>query len=107
VKAVGVATLAAVALIPALTALAAAPVVVNQVRRAFSVRELHIKRGDTVRFNNVDEFLHQVYVESPTFKYSSSEQSPGQLVDVVFTSSGTFEVKCEIHPKMTMTVTVE
>jgi len=107
VKAIGVATLAAVALIPALTALAAAPVVVNQVRRAFSVRELHIKRGDTVRFNNVDEFLHQVYVESPTFKYSSSEQSPGQLVDVVFTSSGTFEVKCEIHPKMTMTVTVE
>ena len=90
-----------------MTALAAAPVVVNQVRRAFSVRELHIKRGETIRFNNVDEFLHQLYIDSSSFKFSSSEQAPGQAVDITFPSNGTFEVKCEIHPKMAMTVVVE
>lgn len=98
---------AAVALLPAITVSAAAPVMVDQVRRAFSIRELHIKRGETVRFNNVDEFLHQLYVDSPLFKFSSNEQAPGQIVDIGFTAAGTFQVKCEIHPKMAMTVLVE
>ena len=98
---------AAIVLGPSMVALAAAPVVVNQIRRAFSVRELHVQRGDTVRFNNVDEFLHQLYVDSKTFKFSSKEQAPGEQVDISFTASGTFEVRCEIHPKMLLTVTVE
>ena len=98
---------AALALVPAIAALAAAPVMVNQSRRAFSLRELHIKRGDLVRFSNVDEFLHQIYVDSPSFKFSSPEQAPGQIVDIAFSTAGTFEVKCEIHPKMAMTVFVD
>lgn len=94
-------------LFSSVAALAAAPVTVNQVRRAFSVREIHIQRGQTIQFNNVDEFLHQIYIDSPTLKFSSNEQSPGQTVDVLFPTSGTFEVKCEIHPKMKMAVVVE
>jgi plastocyanin len=95
------------AIVPAVTALAAAPIVVNQVRRAFSVHDLHISRGETIRFNNIDEFLHQLYISSPLFKFSSSEQPPGQAVDITFSTAGTFDVKCEIHPKMSMTVLVE
>ena len=53
--------LAAIMVGPPMVAFAAAPVVVNQIRRAFSVRELHVQRGDVVRFNNADEFLHQIY----------------------------------------------
>lgn len=98
---------ATLAIIPAVTASAAAPVVVNQVRRAFSVHDLRIKRGETIRFINIDEFLHQIYINSPSFKYSSSEQSPSQAVDVNFPTPGSFDVKCEIHPKMSMTVVVE
>lgn len=101
------ALLATLAIVPAVTALAAAPVVVNQVRRAFSVHDLHIRRGETIRFNNIDEFLHQLYISSPSFKYSSSEQAPGQAVDIAFPTAGNFDVKCEIHPKMSMNVVVE
>ena len=98
---------AALILCPSIAAFAAAPVVVNQIRRAFSVREMHIQKGETIRFNNVDEFLHQLYIDSRTFKFSSPEQAPGQLVDVTFPTAGTFEVRCEIHPKMLLNVTVE
>ena len=98
---------AALVIFPSVVALAAAPVVVNQFHRAFSQREVHIQRGSTIRFANVDEFLHQLYVDSKTFKFSSNEQPPGQTVDVTFPSSGTFEVKCEIHPKMLLNVIVE
>lgn len=80
---------------------------INQVRRAFSVRDVHIKRGEMIRFANVDEFLHQIYIDSAAFNYSSNEQAPGQTVDVSFPVTGTFEVRCEIHPKMAMSVIVE
>jgi plastocyanin len=98
---------AALIVCPSIVAFAAGPVVVNQIRRAFSVRDIHIQKGETIRFNNIDEFLHQLYIDSRTFKFSSPEQSPGQVVDVTFPTAGTFEVRCEIHPKMLLNVTVE
>ena len=101
------AVILAIILGPPMAAVAASPVVVNQIRRAFSVRELHVRRGDVVRFNNTDEFLHQIYVDSKTFAFSSKEQNPGEIVDITFPISGTFEVRCEIHPKMLLAVTVE
>lgn len=88
-------------------AFAAAPTVVRQAGRAFSTRELRIKRGDTVRFSNEDEFLHHIYVRSPAFNFISSEQEPRRSVDVLFPAAGRFEVRCEIHPKMLLTVAVE
>ena len=77
---------------------------VAQRGRAFTVPSVQVARGDTVRFVNDDAFLHQVFVESPTFKYESAEQEPGTNVDVRFTSAGTFTVRCHIHPKMTLQV---
>ena len=88
-------------------AMVGAPKTVDQLHRRFSIAKLHIAKGDTVRFNNIDEFLHQIFVDSPTFKFSSNEQSPGQVVDIVFPTKGTFEVRCEIHPKMLLSVVVE
>ncbi len=102
-----VALLTAVTLFPPLVAVAAAPVMVTQLKRAFSIRELRVQRGDVVRFTNADEFLHQIYIDSKTFKFSSKEQSPGEIVDITFPASGTFEVRCEIHPKMLLNVTVQ
>ena len=72
--------------------------------RAFAVPALQLARGDTVRFVNDDAFLHQIFVESPTFKFESEEQQPGQNMDVRFTSAGTFTVRCHIHPKMALQV---
>lgn len=80
--------------------------IVSQRSRNFSQREISVGQGETVRFSNEDEFLHQIYVTSATFNYESAEQEPGKTVDVRFPVSGTFKVRCEIHPKMALTVTV-
>lgn len=77
---------------------------VAQRGRTLAVPSLQVARGDTVRFINDDAFLHQVFVESPAFKFESEEQEPGKTVDVHFTSAGTFTVRCHIHPKMALQV---
>lgn len=99
--------IAALVLQPALLAVAATPLVITQAGKAFSVKDIQIKRGDVVRFSNVDEFLHHIYVRSPTFNFNSGEQEPGRNVDVQFPANGRFEVRCEIHPRMLLTVSVE
>jgi plastocyanin len=80
---------------------------IRQAGRDFSVREVHVARGDTLHFVNADEFAHQIYVRDPRFSFASEEQEPGQTVDLRFDASGTFEVRCEIHPKMKLAVTVD
>lgn len=85
---------------------AAGLAIVSQKTRQFGVANLQIARGDVVRFNNDDQFIHHVYVQSPSFNYESAEQEPGTSVDVSFPKSGTFEVRCLIHPKMLLRVDV-
>jgi len=92
---------------PALMALAATPTIITQAHRAFSRREVRIKRGETIRFSNADEFLHHLFVRAASFNFNSGEQEPGRDIDVVFAATGTFEVRCEIHPRMVVSVTVE
>ena len=99
--------LAAAVALPAFGAVAGGVYVVDQSNRRFSVRELHVRRGETVRFNNVDEFSHHIYVASPGFNFNSGEQRPGQTVDVPFAVPGGYEVLCEIHPKMLLKVSVD
>ena len=99
---------AAIALsLPALMAMAAQVRTVVQKGRAFSVKQMSVAVGDTIRFQNADEFLHHVYIDSPGLKFTSDEQEPGQTVDVRFPVAGRFDVRCEIHPKMLLTVAVE
>lgn len=77
-----------------------------QRNRAFEVPSIQVTRGDTVRFLNDDAFLHQVYVDAPSFNFESPEQDPGQAVEVRFTQAGDFTVLCHIHPKMRLNVGV-
>ena len=91
---------------PSVVAWAGQIVVVTQEHRRFSTDTLSVRRGDIVRFLNADEFLHQITVRSLGFSTPDGEE-PGQHVDVAFPADGTFEVRCEIHPKMLMTVTVQ
>jgi plastocyanin len=99
--------LAALLLLVATALLAAAAHRVAQNGRAFSLSQITIARGDTVLFSNDDEFLHQIYVDSPNMSFDSDEQSPGQTIQVNFPRAGTFPVRCHIHPKMLLTVLVE
>jgi plastocyanin len=80
---------------------------VAQKGRDFSLHEILIARGDSIRFTNEDEFLHQIYVDSKDMFFDSAEQPPGQAIDVNFPQAGTFAVRCHIHPKMLLSVRVE
>ncbi len=86
---------------------ATAIVDVIQQGRAFSVASLHLHVGDTIRFNNEDEFDHQVYVQSPGLTFDSDEAAPGEKLEMVLTAAGTFEVRCHIHPRMRLAVVVD
>lgn len=88
----------------AAAASAAGITTVAQRGRAFAVAAVQVARGDTVHFVNDDAFVHQVFVQSPGFKYESEEQEPGQALDIRFTSAGTFAVRCHIDPKMVLQV---
>jgi plastocyanin len=88
-------------------ALGGATVPVSQKGRAFNPNTLSIAAGDTVTVVNDDgDLLHHAYVESPEFSFDSGDQQPGSKVDITFTKAGTFTVRCGIHPKMKMVVTV-
>lgn len=86
---------------------AAAATDIIQAHRSFSRTEAHIRRGDALRFTNDDSFTHQIAIRSPSFTFESAEQPPGQAVTVPFPIAGTFEVQCDIHPRMHMGVTVD
>ncbi|MEX6508110.1 plastocyanin/azurin family copper-binding protein [Jiella sp. M17.18] len=80
--------------------------VVNQSGREFDRKAITVTSGEAVRFTNEDPFLHQIYVDSPAFSFDSTEQMPGNSVDVTFTTPGVFQVRCGIHPRMRLDVTV-
>lgn len=78
-----------------------------QVGRAFRPLDVTINHGESLNFENRDEFIHQIYVKSDAMTFDTDEQSPGQDVQVKFPTAGTFEVHCHIHPKMLLTVHVK
>jgi len=75
--------------------------------RAFHPGDITVNHGETLDFSNQDEFIHQIYVDSPGFKYDSAEQPPGETIHIRFPDAGTFPVRCHIHPKMLLTVHVK
>jgi plastocyanin len=89
------------------SAFAATVHTVSQKGRNFALREIVIAAGDSIRFTNEDEFLHQIYVDSKDIFFDSDEQRPGQAIDVKFPQTGVFAVRCHIHPKMLLSVHVE
>jgi plastocyanin len=81
--------------------------IVDQSKLQFSVTEMKIKKGDTVRFMNSDRPAHNILVKDGANMLSSGLQQPGEAFEVPFNQEGRFPVTCGIHPKMRMTVVVE
>jgi plastocyanin len=89
----------------------AADAEVRIVNSVFQPGELTINVGDEVLFLNEDTFAHTVTegtdgdaVEDPIV----DEEVTGRGdVRVTFDEAGTYEITCEIHPSMQMTITVE
>jgi plastocyanin len=79
---------------------------VSQRGKSFSVTELKVKVGDTVEFKNDDDVSHNVFSVSKIQPFNTKIQTPGSESAVTFTSEGTVEVRCAIHPGMKLTVQV-
>jgi plastocyanin len=97
---------AALALLLATPALASQPVIVVQKGRMFHPDNITIRAGQTVYFENKDEFLHQIYVYKGNIDYDSREQPPGETLHITFPRRGTYEIRCHIHPTMRLTIHV-
>ncbi len=97
---------AALALLLATPALASQPVIVVQKGRMFHPDNITIRAGQTVYFENKDEFLHQIYVYKGNIDYDSREQPPGETLQITFPRRGTYEIRCHIHPTMRLTIHV-
>jgi plastocyanin len=78
-----------------------------QVKDAGQIKDIDIGRGDELQFVNEDNFLHQIYVASGGLNFDSAEQAPGEVIAVKFPRPGLFEIRCHIHPKMSLSVTVK
>lgn len=77
----------------------------------FDPETLTIAAGTTVRFLNADSFAHTVTegtggqaVDDPIV---DRDLEPNKSVGVTFDEAGTYEITCELHPTMQMTITVE
>jgi plastocyanin len=80
---------------------------VHQLDRQFSVTNIVIHPGEQVVFQNDDEVTHNVFSTSKANPFTIKVQKPGESSTVDFTEEGVTEVRCAIHPKMKLTVTVK
>ena len=88
-------------------ALKAADHDVTQKDRTFSQTEITIKPGDSITFKNGDDVTHNVFSMTPGMEFDLRRQAPGASSTVPFAKEGTVEVRCSIHPKMKLMVTVK
>lgn len=80
--------------------------VISQKGRKFSPSEVTVKKGSTVRFVNDDFYGHNVYSESGNSNFDIGLQPPGEERDVVLEELGIVDVRCRIHPRMRLQITV-
>jgi plastocyanin len=81
-------------------------VAVGQAGKTFNPGDVKVHVGDSVKFNNDDTVTHAVLVHGPA-ETNLGQIKPGDAKSVTFDQAGTYDVKCAIHPKMKLTVTVE
>jgi len=86
----------------------AATLNVDQNNLKFSPNTLTVKAGDTVSYLNNDDVTHNINViDAEGDPDDKGLQKPKQTITAKFDKPGEYQVRCAIHPKMKMTVTVQ
>jgi len=80
--------------------------VISQKNRTYAPGKIEINKGESVTFLNDDVFLHNAILEDERMSFDSGSMEEGESLTVKFKKTGTFNVKCAIHPKMNLEVTV-
>ena len=86
---------------------AAGEYVISQKKRKFTPAVVVAKIGDKVVFLNDDRFAHNIFSETPGHQFNVRKQMPGDRYAITLDTKGTFRVRCAIHPRMRMKITVE
>ncbi|WP_037570547.1 cupredoxin domain-containing protein [Phaeacidiphilus oryzae] len=73
---------------------------------AFAPRSLTIHAGDTVTWTNQDPAPHDVTTTSAPASVHSPQFQKGQSWTYTFTTPGTYQYYCSVHPDMTAVLTV-
>lgn len=83
--------------------------VVGQKDKTFSQEAVTLKAGGSIRFVNDDTVAHNITVREAGGGGSRAGalQRPGEESTVAFPNAGEHEVRCAIHPRMRMAVTVQ
>jgi plastocyanin len=81
--------------------------VVSQKNKAFSVKKLTIKVGDSVKFVNEDSFAHNVFSLSAAKSFDLGSFGNGGTKTITFDKPGKIEVECAVHPDMRMDIEVK
>lgn len=86
--------------VPAAPRAAAAPVEMTTKGKEFRPLVLHVSRGTTVRFPNLDPILHNVFSVSGGNRFDLGLYSKGPGKSWTFTSPGVVRVFCNVHHQM-------
>jgi len=79
---------------------------VRQHSKTFDPGRIEIARGGVLTFTNEDPYIHHIYIESPSFTFDSGDQRPGKMLEIKFDQAGDFVLRCAIHLKMQLEVSV-
>lgn len=79
---------------------------VSQKNKAFTVKRLAVKVGDSVKFVNDDSFAHNIFSLSPAKSFDLGSFGNGGAKSVTFDKPGKIEVECAVHPDMHLDIEV-
>ncbi|HVJ51078.1 MAG TPA: plastocyanin/azurin family copper-binding protein [Aliidongia sp.] len=86
----------------------AAEINIDQVNQKFSKSSVTVAVGDALHFKNGDDVTHNINV---TLDGGDPEdqglQKPGEIIRYTFAKAGDYDVRCSIHPRMKMAVSVK
>jgi len=80
---------------------------VTQTDKKFSVEEITASVGDVIVFHNTDSVAHNVHSTTDGHKFNLGLQKPGETARLELAEDGTIAIRCAVHPKMKLTVTVK
>jgi plastocyanin len=82
-----------------------APVAVSIDNFTFNPQKLTVKAGTTVTWTNKDDIPHAIAAVNKQFKSKTLDTDDGYAF--TFTTPGSYEYFCSLHPHMTGTIVVE
>lgn len=101
------AALAAILAVPLVAAGSTVDGDVDQKGLRFTKSSIAISVGGTMRFHNSDDVIHNIMtIDENDEPEDQGLQKPGETIVTKFDKAGTYQVRCAIHPKMKMTVSV-